>query len=114
MRISDWSSDVCSSDLMIMAVGEDVFRSLSEIAAPPPVVPPAVEPSSEIVALFVIGIPIPPLPATFAAQYPRPEDRALAKRLWPAPEGGDRKSDEQGKRVALRVDIGGRRVVNKK
>src|SRR3546814_17755349 len=30
MRISDWSSDVCSSDLIVVGVGSDIGRSIAE------------------------------------------------------------------------------------
>src|SRR3546814_12815166 len=33
MRISDWSSDVCSSDL-VMAIKQDVFQSIARYAKP--------------------------------------------------------------------------------
>src|SRR3546814_14075719 len=46
MRISDWSSDVCSSDLLAVAQeGEELPRPAGEIRddRPAPVVPPEVE-----------------------------------------------------------------------
>src|SRR3546814_18121016 len=74
MRISDWSSDVCSSDL--------VWRS-------------GVRRSR--VRLHRLG-----------------PDRHRGARSEASPDAGDRKSVVEGKRVSVRVDLGGRRLSKKK
>src|SRR3546814_20297681 len=90
MRISDWSSDVCSSDLFEIAVaarhvhyrrdGFDGQRRAAEIR----------------VQDDAAGV-----------------DRA-AQGALPAPRQTDRKSVVQGKSVSVRVDLGGRRIIKKK
>src|SRR3546814_18585956 len=84
MRISDWSSDVCSSDLQIGAVQ------------------------------FLVTIP-----PTFARSLVRGERPVIlveADATDPAATSNavaDRKSVVKGKRVSVRVDLGGRRIINK-
>src|SRR3546814_16493075 len=101
MRISDWSSDVCSSDLL-RAPGS---RADHRLAAQPRR------------AWSFWGLPgaagrsRPHLPAAPGARAPhrlRREDQPRA--------GGqrDRKSDVEGKRVSVRVDPGGSRLLTKK
>src|SRR3546814_11758143 len=108
MRISDWSSDVCSSDLFgiggaIAAV--PTFLTLERVTSP-------------VVATLVILVPI-----TLQSGYTA--NNALVKaELFPAhirglgvalPYAiGDRKSVVSGKRVSVRVDLGGRRKIKKK
>src|SRR3546814_11394108 len=91
MRISDWSSDVCSSDLVvrpddcpgIAALGfEDVLERLEHVR-------------------------VAQVPAFGAAII---HDTVIA-----LGEGGtDRKSVVEGKSVSVRVDLGGRRIIKKK
>src|SRR3546814_15998077 len=77
MRISDWSSDVCSSDLrareLTRGIGRDMFehRAVAQVDVP------------------VVGA----------------ADRQAV---------GDRKSVVSGKSVSVRVDLGGRRIIQKK
>src|SRR3546814_21097108 len=93
MRISDWSSDVCSSDLGVMEM-VDVELLAKAIA--------------------------------WAADAPNARNRTFNVEngdtyiwpdLWPViaseigiATGGDRKSGVEGKRVTVRVDLGGRRI----
>src|SRR3546814_15613469 len=93
MRISDWSSDVCSSDLMNI---------------PPEDAPAAAQP----------GIEQPRNPA--AATRP-PEIKAgqdhhdrQGSRHIDQPGADDRTSVAKGKSVAVRVDPGGRRIIKMK
>src|SRR3546814_18671605 len=74
MRIIDWSSDVCSSDLVSLQAA--LINSIIAVA---------------------LGVPA---------------GIALARRKgsWT----GDRKSVVQGKRVSVRVDLGGGRLIKKK
>src|SRR3546814_18064260 len=100
MRISDWSSDVCSSDL------GPGGRCRSRSSRPP----------------RDIGRP----PADQRAAWswrepPSGADRAAERRSapWnrPAPptgSKGDRTSGVWGKSVSVRVDVGGRRRIKKK
>src|SRR3546814_17248748 len=84
MRISDWSSDVCSSDLEQVQAG-----------------------------LRLHPLPHCCLVQAAIGLTPRgPHRRALA-RVERAPLA-DRKSVVSGKRVSGRVDLGGRRIITKK
>src|SRR3546814_11154927 len=100
MRISDWSSDVCSSDLgerqQLIRHGEgarDVAAGNHELAAEP-------EGVSE---------------GRGMSGPPRPGDRRAYMSLRPVRVAmRDRKSVVSGKRVSVRVDPGGRRIIKKK
>src|SRR3546814_12743298 len=99
MRISDWSSDVCSSDLAdrqrVMAGGRE----------------PVVAPAQEILeitrqAIIVVAqIDGPALPERFIDEGAKIEMGVVA---------GERKSVVLGKSVAVRVDLGGARSIKKK
>src|SRR3546814_20777795 len=98
MRISDWSSDVCSSDLQIQALvfarghpravdGDQLAQRLQEVRG------------RKLGKGQTPGAPLHP------------------PRILVGPEGvdrADRKSVVEGKRVSVRVDLGGRRVSKKK
>src|SRR3546814_13926969 len=124
MRISDWSSDVCSSDLAGeaggVAVGAEALREAGTA-------PQAAE-RAEHLDLRSHGAaqvaPAARLPARQpgcavpgdAARQPIPAARqrgSKARRLSPWGQG-DRKSVVEGKSVSGRVDIGGRRIIKKK
>src|SRR3546814_19711065 len=104
MRISDWSSDVCSSDL----VGEeevDVTVRLefrvghdAQQAAVPVVV--------HLTAQVDEGGELAVIEDANQAVLLGDQDAAVGKE--------DRKSVVSGKRVAVRVDLGGRRIITKK
>src|SRR3546814_13631978 len=135
MRISDWSSDVCSSDLAgrsgeaggdelpesVGAVADGVLRRGVELAEGRVM---AVRPEHRVVA-----------EAAFAAR--RPDEGAVHRPLegldMPVRPGArqgagemraaaglvghtfiDRQSVVAGKRVTGRVDLGGRRIIKKK
>src|SRR3546814_16695363 len=89
MRISDWSSDVCSSDLQ-MLLGAD--RRIAVIA-------PVMRPRR------------PAFPQLAALQQ-QPEHRV--RRHDPPLDLLDRKSVVLGKSVSVRVDLGGRRIIKNK
>src|SRR3546814_18514472 len=100
MRISDWSSDVCSSDL---AADENAQRQRNVDEAQ------------------WAGAQVEPMQANEAAADPQqPGNRRLdarrrvARRLLPHRPAHERKSVGEGKRVAVRVDLGGRRIIKKK
>src|SRR3546814_6844546 len=94
MRISDWSSDVCSSDLRLPA---DHATDTPPDDPPAPAVPSQGAPD---------GTPV--------AQKPATGPVAGRRRPGGAGVAGDRKSVVEGKRVSVRVDLGGRRVIKKK
>src|SRR3546814_10709557 len=91
MRISDWSSDVCSSDLASRAAAgrrAGLFR----------------------------GPPAEPAAASLDARRGPPLRPVLRRAAVPGhrPHHGDRKSVGSGKSVSVRVDLGGRRIIKKK
>src|SRR3546814_11897359 len=94
MRISDWSSDVCSSDL---AVALDVAQ----------VEPGRLQP-----------LPLELHDPRLDDHTPDPEGGiAVAGGEHPAdagPAAEDRESVVEGKGVSVRVDLGGRRIIKKK
>src|SRR3546814_18691792 len=87
MRISDWSSDVCSSDLRIA----DLLAGLG--------LPAATAQRRPLHMLMIDNAPGPLWAHCFdASEKPRV----------------DRKSVVSGKSVSVRVDLGGRRIIQKK
>src|SRR3546814_2112858 len=89
MRISDWSSDVCSSDLLRRTHRPARRRPRRAARVAGPCVPAARR-------------------LDRGAVRPRPpDDHRPRARL-------DRKSVVSGKSVSVRVDIGGRRIIKKK
>src|SRR3546814_17554793 len=95
MRISDWSSDVCSSDL------NEKGAALS--GGPFPVRDPAVR---RRISRAGRAWPWPPWPLRRPCPFP-----AFSPGSAPGP---DRKSVVSGKSVSVRVDLGGRRLIKKK
>src|SRR3546814_16253800 len=100
MRISDWSSDVCSSDLAhglerhVAGQGEEGERHQSQ-------------------RLAFTGL------RQLVAELPQDDQAAgdLDDRVQDEPDqrhGPDRKSSGEGKRVWVRVEHGGRRIMKKK
>src|SRR3546814_13832427 len=106
MRISDWSSDVCSSDLPVALLALEIGvgaaqRSLERLAQPDltggyrgnGVGAGDEEVGQRLVAMHV-------------------ETEIDAAPLHAIADGGqDRKGDGEGKSVAVRVDLGGRRCI---
>src|SRR3546814_13124738 len=93
MRISDWSSDVCSSDLPCQGMTPECIAKMG-CAAPVALIPPL---AFEAMPPFSVAAPL-QMPVT-----------PLAGR-----ETGDRKSVVSGKSVSVRVDLGGRRIIKQK
>src|SRR3546814_12538312 len=92
MRISDWSSDVCSSDLCSAQVTGGYFA----------------DPGKKDVPRLA------ELPYPYADhQHPLAPRRELDER-GPLVGAQDRQSVGSGKSVSVRVDLGGRRYINKK
>src|SRR3546814_20334002 len=102
MRNRDWSSDVCASDL----ISRRVRRSPRKVS------PFGTETKAEIsisstlgstnlTSVSILGVP---LPASHALTAPGVKTRLRAR---------DRKSVVEVTRVSVRVDLGGRRIINK-
>src|SRR3546814_15147545 len=103
MRMSDWSSDVCSSDL---GPNRMFFYPWAQTRA-------ALELARRDGADPYEGVSV-RLSDPTTGRYAMPTIDYCAKLL---PAGGrtpDRKSVVEGKRVAVSVDLGGRRVLKKK
>src|SRR3546814_15090292 len=97
MRISDWSSDVCSSDLVadrLVAALRDSYPAARD---------------AEVLDVTVVPWP----KATFSSRVGmstiRPGNRTSLPNL-----ALDRQSVASGKSVAVRVDLGGRRIIQQK
>src|SRR3546814_15157786 len=96
MRISDWSSDVCSSDLLIATrdvrdLHRVVVHDVGEVIGGEPV---RLE-DHEVVEGRVLDLD-------------RTAEQIVHDRR------ADRKSVVEGKSVSVRVDLGGRRIIKKK
>src|SRR3546814_18864844 len=99
MRISDWSSDVCSSDLLRPSASAQSDGKNDEI-----------EQRRDRRC-----------PDRLELDLEEPPHLLHIERAKPAPidvpdhgHAGDRKSVVSGKRVSVRVDLGGRRIIKKK
>src|SRR3546814_17019610 len=130
MRISDWSSDVCSSDLDIQVVechgtgtplGDPIeVQALAQAygsGRQEPLLLGAVktnighlEAAAGIAGLIklVLALEAGKLPQTLHQSQPNP---LIA---WNTLTTRDRKSDVPGKSVSVRIAIGGRRTIQKK
>src|SRR3546814_18901982 len=100
MRISDWSSDVCSSDLFgaVDVARDDRQAVVAELD---------VAAETEVAVGVDLSQPEPVGQGDF--------ERRLAP-LMPCPAGveGERKSVVTGQSVSVRVDLGGRSLIKKK
>src|SRR3546814_13497561 len=101
MRSSDWSSDVCSSDLemefgVVKACIEQAIELVLECVGP----------------LQELQGPIRPT-GVRSSKWSRLESRYAAPACGHALRR-DRKSVGAGKSVSVRVDLGGRRIINNK
>src|SRR3546814_12493201 len=99
MRISDWSSDVCSSDLPCgvseRALGHEAQNAWQERA------PECVDCAHDECRIEC------------AADRSNPPDDDHDKCRYQHRLAQDRKSVVTGKRVSVRVDFGGRSIINK-
>src|SRR3546814_11819536 len=111
MRISDWSSDVCSSDL-----------EPATIPLPPSEMPATALAAGGIMGAIAVRQPVGVVACITPYNFPIVNmagkvGPALAMGntvvVKPAPQE-DRKSVVQGKSVSVRVDHGGRRIIKKK
>src|SRR3546814_14851136 len=101
MRISDWSSDVCSSDLLAQSrpLGAQVVFCA---------------PAGSAGALWSGGNARLRLRSQYG-QCVYPDLGVLRRYAKPVSGAGlDRKSVVKGKSVSVRVDLGGRRIIKKK
>src|SRR3546814_14597830 len=103
MRISDWSSDVCSSDLFGLQAGlftRDIHKVLEAWDHPD---------VGGIVVNDVSSYRVDNMP------YGGVKDSGLGREgVRFAMEDIDRKSVVEGKRASVLVDLGGRRILKKK
>src|SRR3546814_15825864 len=100
MRISDWSSDVCSSDLVRHIVA---LRGDMPGGAPYRAHPDGYANAIELVAGLKAVAPFDISVAAYPEVHPDADCPQTA-----------RKSVVSGKSVAVRVDLGGRRIITKK
>src|SRR3546814_20653913 len=103
MRISDWSSDVCSSDLHIgrrRCRTRGIPHGRADHRASRGITPIVVVPIVIVVVVMVVIIPVVGNVLGSVGAVFRPLT--------------DRKSVVEGKSVSVRVDLGGRRRINKK
>src|SRR3546814_14678692 len=112
MRISDWSSDVCSSDLYWSWL-RIVVRSSAPFSPEAPVKG----------CTMNCALPVGVFQTLCEAPTVRRKPPFLRTRLLKSRKSGktasmasriDRKSVVKGKRVSVRVDFGGRRIIKKK
>src|SRR3546814_17683169 len=104
MRISDWSSDVCSSDLLKQPIG--VTAAITPWNFPAAMITRKVGPALAAGCTMVVK-PAQQTPLSALALALLAEEAGV-------PPGVARKSVVEGKSVPVRVDIGGRRVFKKK
>src|SRR3546814_15129648 len=107
MRISDWSSYVCSSDLWVGKYLEPLGVQI------------AFTPAGVVIALMFIGLPfvvrtVEPVLADMGREVEEAAASLGAGRFTTFRKVIDRKSVVQGKSVSVRVDPGGRRINKKK
>src|SRR3546814_14301510 len=108
MRISDWSSDVCSSDLL----AGDERLGIRAVPGEGSHVPLWILGSSLFGAQLAAALG---LPYAFASHFaPDALDEALDIYRRQFKPSEDRKSVVSGKSVSVRVDLGGRRIIKKK
>src|SRR3546814_17707434 len=106
MRISDWSSDVCSSDLPSfyrLRVREDNLADIPDLGRPPLARMSPRERWKAVHHMAYGDIRTISLPLSVADTIARAE--ALAR---------DRTSAVEGRSVSVRLDLGGRRIISKK
>src|SRR3546814_19284190 len=105
MRISDWSSDVCSSDLVVDAK-HHVRIHLDETAIAVPGETGIARRRRKPLDRLVVEAQVQHRVHHAGHGYARAGAHRHQKR--------DRKSGGEGKSVSVRVDLGGRRIIKKK
>src|SRR3546814_11493070 len=105
MRISDWSSDVCSSDLVAITLRIVLIENLRRLADQITAGRRARADTNALAnRLLVSGCARPALETDLSARPSGPLSELFAAQLENA-----RKSAVEGKSVTVRVDLGGRR-----
>src|SRR3546814_11375144 len=116
MRISDWSSDVCSSDLKLRLIGDylrstpDPDRGWAMAALTGDLDIKAIKPA---LIRALIEDRVDPVLFRMSCDYVGATAETVAL-LWHGAIEGDRKSQAVGKRVSVRVVPGGRRIIKNK
>src|SRR3546814_13840552 len=125
MRISDWSSDVCSSDLAAALAGGGGADLRSKLGGPPILeswrapMPKCPDTQREEIARGGVRCPAPRSAWHREHRFRPAADRARGSPAPPPPAGLaalrlDRKSVESRQSVPDRVDLGGRRLIQTK
>src|SRR3546814_19378609 len=96
MRISDWSSDVCSSDLSRRGHGEERAARAQDCRAP------------------AVRSSLRRHHRRDHRRQPQPQAGTDRRSTATAGRSADRKSVVWGKSVSVRVELGGRRIIKKK
>src|SRR3546814_18099360 len=107
MRISDWSSDVCSSDLQLALIGGQAWQAFRQIDGKMELgAPGALGDQPLDGADHVVGIDLLVTQCVGAGLDLGDVEDVVDQR--------DRESVVSGKSVPVRVDLGGRRIITKK
>src|SRR3546814_12555454 len=123
MRISDWSSDVCSSDLQDHGMKDqhEIGQRQKPMRSIEEAVGNALDERDGDQRNHGIKGPLAQTLRRVAETGEQGLDRIACGRLRatrrsfePAPPHGDRKSVGSGKSVSVRVDLGGGRIIKKK
>src|SRR3546814_13228416 len=116
MRISDWSSDVCSSDLMRALLDDDSSDAVPALHCPVAVADPTEAAAAVVEAVREQdGVRQKPVFTAWVGEHAVVEGRRLFDRSGlPHYATPDRKSVGEGKSVSVRVDLGGCRFPKKK
>src|SRR3546814_20480003 len=118
MRISDWSSDVCSSDLLHLCRQLDPGHHPDRADAAAQSIQEQLQRRRIVRERRAVGARRVQLSVEVSQRYLRAEPRGrraagtpagLCQGLWL-----DRTSAVEGKSVSVRVDLGGRRIIKKK
>src|SRR3546814_17405608 len=105
MRISDWSSDVCSSDLIGLVAG---------IEMAPRAGAPGARAAEAFQKCFDSGLMVRYTGDTLAVSPPPILEESQIAEMFQSIGKVDRKRVGEGKRVSVRVDLGGCRIIKKK
>src|SRR3546814_19927270 len=107
MRISDWSSDVCASDLVQLVQRLDVETHDAHVERAGDLVGALAHTGEHDALGRHAGV-------QRAAQFADRDDVGTDAGASHPLQDGDRKSVVEGKSVSVRVDLGGRRIIKKK
>src|SRR3546814_12010281 len=108
MRISDWSSDVCSSDLRVEVIAHQLHILLIALVVGVT--------ELRLLDLLATHLGNHRVTATAIERIDAPERKRDSQQGNDEPShesGRDRKSVGEGKRVSVRVDLGGRGSIKK-